>query len=353
MHARCPESGESPVAVSAAVTGLTANTTYHFRIIATNAGGTSKGSDETFKTLRRNPPTVVTEPATAVTNSSATLNATVNPNGGTVSECKLEYGTTISYGQSAPCTPSPGSGTSPVAVSAAVGFLNGSTTYHFRISATNAGGTGTGSDRTFTTLSSPHWQKNGTKTKEGEKMATISWGTITLESESPLTTVTCKSASAANIENTATAAKGETELFATYECKAVGGECAAKGGETRVGAPALPWLQEIKEEGEGSELFREENAGVELNIECYKAGVLTEHALFKSGPVGAETGTFTPAFANGTTAAKPSEAVFDASSGHLFSETGGLKLTTKGKLKVEGYEGTPVPTITLGPKGAA
>jgi DNA-binding beta-propeller fold protein YncE len=37
--------------VSAAPTGLSANTTYHFRISATNAGGTSKGSDETLTTL--------------------------------------------------------------------------------------------------------------------------------------------------------------------------------------------------------------------------------------------------------------------------------------------------------------
>ena len=43
--------GESPVAVSASVTGLAANTTYHFRISATNAGGTSNGSDQTLKTL--------------------------------------------------------------------------------------------------------------------------------------------------------------------------------------------------------------------------------------------------------------------------------------------------------------
>jgi DNA-binding beta-propeller fold protein YncE len=38
--------------VSGAISSLSANTTYHFRISATNAGATSKGSDETFKTLQ-------------------------------------------------------------------------------------------------------------------------------------------------------------------------------------------------------------------------------------------------------------------------------------------------------------
>ena len=40
-----PGSGSSAVAVSAAVTGLSANTTYDFRVVATNAGGTTKGSN--------------------------------------------------------------------------------------------------------------------------------------------------------------------------------------------------------------------------------------------------------------------------------------------------------------------
>jgi hypothetical protein len=188
--------------------------------------------------------------------------------------------------------------------------------------------------------------QQGARTKEGEKVGAISWGTITLEPSSG-GTVACKTAVASNFENTAAAAKDEIVLFAAYECKATGGECAAKGGETRVGAPGLPWLQELKEESEGSETFREESSGVQLNIECYKAGLLTEHALFKSGPVGAETGTLTPSYSNGTSAGKPSEVVFDGSSGHLFSETGGLKLTAKGRLKLEGYQGTPVPLVTI------
>ena len=76
----------------------------------------------------------------------------MNPNGGEVSECEFEYGTTNAYGRPRRAHPPPGSGTSPVAVSASVTGLTANTTYHFRISATNAGGTSKGSDETFRTL---------------------------------------------------------------------------------------------------------------------------------------------------------------------------------------------------------
>src|SRR5208282_5024658 len=126
-----PGSGTSPVAVSASLTGLAANTLYHFRISATNASGTSKGADQKFETLP-NAPAVLTEAASSVTQTSASLNATVNPNGGTVSECKLEYGPTNAYGQSAPCAQEAGSGSLPAFVSAEVTGLTPNTTYHFR-----------------------------------------------------------------------------------------------------------------------------------------------------------------------------------------------------------------------------
>src|SRR6202035_476735 len=84
-----PGSGAEPVGVAAALKGLSADTTYHFRVLATNAGGTSEGSDRTFKTLP-DAPTVVTGAASAVAQTTAVLNATVNPNGGSVSSCKLE-----------------------------------------------------------------------------------------------------------------------------------------------------------------------------------------------------------------------------------------------------------------------
>src|SRR5207244_1987578 len=99
-----------------------------------------------------NAPTVATQAASSVSQTTATLGATVNPNGSEVTKCEFEYGTTTSYGSSAPCTAAPGSGNVNVAVSAAVSSLTANTTYHFRISATNAGGTSTGTDQTVKTL---------------------------------------------------------------------------------------------------------------------------------------------------------------------------------------------------------
>ena len=45
-----PVSGTSNTSVSASITGLTSNTFYHFRVVAVNTGGTTNGSDLTFKT---------------------------------------------------------------------------------------------------------------------------------------------------------------------------------------------------------------------------------------------------------------------------------------------------------------
>jgi hypothetical protein len=74
--------------------------------------------------------------ATMLTQTTATLNARVNPNGQTVTECKFEYGTSTGYGSSIPCSTPPGSGSSPVAVSALLATgLTSNTEYHFRISA--------------------------------------------------------------------------------------------------------------------------------------------------------------------------------------------------------------------------
>src|SRR4051812_3266229 len=51
--------------------------------------------------------------------TTATVSGTVNPNGSEVTDCHVEYGTTVFYGGTAPCTPaSPGAGMTDVTVSA-------------------------------------------------------------------------------------------------------------------------------------------------------------------------------------------------------------------------------------------
>ena len=149
-----PGSGTSPVEVSAAVAGLNPDSTYHFRIVATNAGGTVAGADQTFATPP-DPPSVTVGGASDLAQTSATLNAAVNPEGATVSDCHFDYGASVSYGSTVPCISPPGSGTSPVEVSAALSGLSPDTTYHFQILATNPGGTSSSADQTFATPPNP------------------------------------------------------------------------------------------------------------------------------------------------------------------------------------------------------
>lgn len=97
-------------------------------------------------------PTAITEPATKIGKTRATLNGTVNPNGvGT--KYYFEYGETTSYGTKT-TEVSAGSGTSNLAESEIITGLKTNQLYHFRIVATNSNGTTTdGSDQTFTTTS--------------------------------------------------------------------------------------------------------------------------------------------------------------------------------------------------------
>ena len=92
------KSGNTYQNVTANISGLTASTTYHFRIVATNSAGTRYGSDRTFTTLSATgPPVVITNPATNIATNSATLNGTVDPHGLTTT-VYFQYGTTTSYG---------------------------------------------------------------------------------------------------------------------------------------------------------------------------------------------------------------------------------------------------------------
>ena len=143
--------GNTPQNVAANIRSLTANTVYHFRIVATNSAGTRYGSDKTFTTLSATgPPVVTSNPATFIASFSATLNGSLDPHGLTTT-VYFQYGTTTSYGLST--APQSRTGNTYQNVAANIRTLTANTVYHFRIVATNSAGTRYGSDRTFTTLS--------------------------------------------------------------------------------------------------------------------------------------------------------------------------------------------------------
>jgi len=143
------QTGNTVRNVSANISSLTANTIYHFRIVASNADGTRTGNDRTFSTLTATgTPVVTTNPATNVTTSAATLNGVLDPHGLTTT-VHFQYGTTTSYGHTTAMQTQTGSTYRNIAAN--IGALTTHTTYHFRIVGTNSAGTRMGSDRTFTT----------------------------------------------------------------------------------------------------------------------------------------------------------------------------------------------------------
>lgn len=95
-------------------------------------------------------PTATTDAANSLTSSGATMNGTVNANNAATS-VTFEYGLTTAYGSSVTALESPVNGTSAVAVSYVLGGLAANTTYHYRVVATNSGGTTYGDDVTFAT----------------------------------------------------------------------------------------------------------------------------------------------------------------------------------------------------------
>jgi plastocyanin len=141
--------GDTSRPVSANILSLAANSTYHFRIVASNTAGTTFGNDTTFTTLPLTGfPVVATNPATNVTASSARLNGTLDPHGLSTT-VYFQYGTTNSYGSRTPNHIK--NGNDYQNVFAGISGLTAGTTFHFRIVATNTVGTRYGIDRTLTT----------------------------------------------------------------------------------------------------------------------------------------------------------------------------------------------------------
>jgi plastocyanin len=142
-----------PLGKGATVTGLTASTTYHFRMVAENASGTTTGGDATFTTA--GPPTATTNSAAGIGGVEATLAGTVNPKGLSTSYF-FKYGTSTTYDHTTAPEKSAGSGTADAPATQLVTGLSPSTVYHFQVVAKNSDGDETeGLDQTFTTLGPP------------------------------------------------------------------------------------------------------------------------------------------------------------------------------------------------------
>ena len=128
------------------LTGLMSNTSYTFRAFATTASGTTYGAEKTFTTQQGSvvAPTVTTNDASNIGQTTATLNGAITPGNETITAQGFEWkattggtytavnvtGTTLSYDLTG---------------------LTPNTGYTFRAFATTASGTTYGAEKTFTT----------------------------------------------------------------------------------------------------------------------------------------------------------------------------------------------------------
>ncbi|MDH3347960.1 MAG: hypothetical protein OEM02_07655, partial [Desulfobulbaceae bacterium] len=168
-----PVNSASLIPVTATLSGLNDNTTYHYRITASNDNGTVYGQDMTFSIgTGGTAPTTTSNAATGITTQAATLNGTVNANGDTT-VISFEYGIDTNYGNTVPADQNPVSGSTDTPVSVNISNFSPNTTYHYRVVATNSYGSTNGADLSFTTLPSPP-----TTTTEAASSVTSSSGVL-------------------------------------------------------------------------------------------------------------------------------------------------------------------------------
>jgi hypothetical protein len=147
--------GQSPVSVSATLSGLAPSTTYYYELVVSAGTGTYTGSVQRFTTSASSgsaqTPVVATGPAARVSASGALLTGTVNPGGPDQVTYAFAYGTSsTALSQSTPSSALAG-GTSAVPVTATLTGLHPRTRYYVRLSASLNGQTYSGPIRSFTT----------------------------------------------------------------------------------------------------------------------------------------------------------------------------------------------------------
>lgn len=139
-------------AVSADLSGLSEGAEYRFRLVATGPEGTQHAEELTFETF--GPPRIRALRASGASQSSATLEAEIDPHGLDTSY-RFEWGPTESYGHSAPASfEALGSGTEAVRATAQIAGLSAATAYHYRVVAGNEADTVESADQVLETLNS-------------------------------------------------------------------------------------------------------------------------------------------------------------------------------------------------------
>ncbi|GEM_PF-1154997 len=175
------------------ILGLSANTTYHYCIHATDlAGNVTNSCGHSFTTavaattLDSNPPTVTLVTVAPVTSSSATVSWTTSE----VANGEVEYGTTASYGSVTPLNTN-----LSLTHSATISGLTANTLYHYRIrSSDEIGNVATSNDNTFTTEASASSTPSVVVTLSETTTITTSTSTATSVT-TPETTVSTPSSS--------------------------------------------------------------------------------------------------------------------------------------------------------------
>jgi beta-mannanase len=138
--------------ISLPLVGLIAGTTYHLRVVATNADGTTRSPDILVRT-----PAAPAVAAQVVVDGpdSVHISGFVNPSG-LATSYQILWGTTASY-DSSTASQSLGAGWSNLAFNTALTGLTPGATYHMMVVATNSAGTASSPDLVVTTQSLPRF----------------------------------------------------------------------------------------------------------------------------------------------------------------------------------------------------
>lgn len=119
---------------------------------------TDKEKVHVFERVVIDPPSATIEEASAISDTSATLNASVDANGHAALDCEFEFTDDGDFQANgfanaviAPCSPLP-DGFGDTAIEAAISGLTPVTIYHFKVTATSNAGSATSLTETFETL---------------------------------------------------------------------------------------------------------------------------------------------------------------------------------------------------------